>query len=163
MSTLPLALRRAAVIGGVLLVVVIGAASVRAAGLWTAEAAPLTVAPVSVSELEARLAQEQARSDALEGDLATLGSQVVELRSALAAAGSQLDTDAEAAGSLQDRMQAAKDRLAKLDALVAKAERQLAATLAAARARPATTSGGAAAAAPATATPTDGSWEHDDD
>jgi septal ring factor EnvC (AmiA/AmiB activator) len=159
--TMPLALRRAAVIAGVALVVIIGAASVRAAGMWTAQAAPLTVAPTTVSELEAKLAQEHARSDALEQDLAALGGQVVDLRSAIDAASTQLDTDATTAGGLQDRMKAAQDRLAKLDALVAKAERQLASTLAAARARPATTAG-SAAAAPA-ATPTGEPWEHDDD
>lgn len=144
MISLPLPVRRAAVVAGVALVLVLGAASIRAASVWTAAAAPLTVAPVTVSDLEAKLAQEQARSAALQADLVALDGQVAELRSALDVAKAQLGTDTATAGQLADRMQAAKTRLARLDALIASAQRQLSATLAAARASR------AAPAAPAT-------------
>jgi len=59
--------------------------TVRAAALWAATAAPLEVAPVSVASVQDALAQERARSAALEAQLASLEASATELQAALEA------------------------------------------------------------------------------
>jgi hypothetical protein len=54
MKGLPLPLRRILVVGGVLAVLVLGVVTIRAAAGWAVEAAPLTVAPVSLETVETR-------------------------------------------------------------------------------------------------------------
>ena len=64
--TLPLLARRAIVIVAVVGATIGGAASIRAAGIWTAASAPLAVAPASLTSIDAALAAEKQRSAALE-------------------------------------------------------------------------------------------------
>ena len=153
MTSLPLAFRRLAIIAGVVAVMALGVASIRAAGNWTAAAAPLSVAPVSVDTLQSKLDTESARSEALSADLAALEKQIEELTGAVGAAQGQLDADGTTATDLQAKLTASQERLTKLQALIAKAERQL---RAAAAAR-------APAAAPAAPASTGGEPGGDDD
>ncbi len=146
--------RRAAIVAGVALALLVAAASIRSAAVWASSSAPLTVAPVTVEVLQARLADEQARSEALRADLAAMTSHAAELDQALSAVGGQVDAGAAAAADVDARLVAAKTRLVKLQTLITRAEQQLAVTLRAAKAR--------AAAAPAAAA-TGGEKEHDDD
>jgi septal ring factor EnvC (AmiA/AmiB activator) len=149
MITIPVAVRRTAVAAGVVASLLVGAASIRAAAGWTSASAPLTLAPVAAESLQVRLADEQARSEALRSDVAALTSQLADLRSAVDAAKTQLATDGSTASDLHGKLTAAQGRLAKLDALIKQAEKQLAATVAAAKARAAAPAPAAPAAPPA--------------
>jgi chromosome segregation ATPase len=97
---------------------VLGFGSIRAAASWTAASAPLTVAPDSVSTLQSRLADEQDRSTALQGQLDALESQSTELALALHAAQARIDSDASHAADLATQLEAARQRLAKLEATI---------------------------------------------
>ena len=63
--TLQLLTRRALVVAGVVVSLVVGAASIQAAAAWTAASAPLNDPPASLASLQASLEQERARSLAL--------------------------------------------------------------------------------------------------
>ena len=52
-----LPVRRTLTIAGAVAAVLLGLAAIQAAAAWTAEAAPLAVAPVSASAIDARLAR----------------------------------------------------------------------------------------------------------
>jgi DNA repair exonuclease SbcCD ATPase subunit len=146
-------LRRGGVLIGVVAAIALGALSIRAAAAWTEASAPLTVAPVPVETLDSKVAEELARSEALREDLANLASETETLRAALDSADAQVGADTGTAAELEAKLAEAKARLADLEALVAKAERQLQATVAAAKARQ-------AAPAPAAG---GGEREHDDE
>ena len=109
-------LRRATVIVGVAGAILIGALTVRAAALWAAESAPLSVPPVTVASLQDALAGEQARSAEVEDQLGALEASSGELQSALDAALEELRTDQATAQDLRDSLDAARTKLAKLEA-----------------------------------------------
>jgi chromosome segregation ATPase len=110
-------------VASVIAALVLGFGSIRAAAAWTAASAPLTVAPVSVSTLQSRLMDERNRSAALEQQLRALESQSTELASALEAANARIEADASRAKDLAAQLKTARQRLAKLAATIASAER----------------------------------------
>ena len=114
-------IRRLVTVVGVIAALLLGYGSIRAAAAWTAASAPLTVAPVSVTTLQDRLAVEQARSVDLRLQLQTLNTQSTELTAALEAAQAQITTDTDNATQLAKDLKAAKKKLAKLEASIAKA------------------------------------------
>lgn len=116
-------LRRLLTILGVIAALVVGFGSIRAAAVWTAASAPLTIAPVSVSTLQSQLADEQDRSGALQQQLDALASQSTDLASALQAAHSRIDIDAGHAKDLAAQLKTARQRLAKLQGSIASATR----------------------------------------
>jgi septal ring factor EnvC (AmiA/AmiB activator) len=120
--------RRLATTVGVVLVIVLALGAIRAAAAWTASAAPLPVAPVSATELRARLVDEQARSAALLDQLATLDGRSRDLASALEQASARITADADHAKDLAAQLQSAKRKLAKLEAAVSKARAAVAAS-----------------------------------
>jgi chromosome segregation ATPase len=123
--------------------------TIRAASLWAADQAPLTVAPVSVDSVQTALEQERTRSAALEAQLRDLESSAADLTAALQAAQDQVGADEATAQDLRASLTAAKEKLAKLEA-----------ALKAAAAKQATTS---TRAATTTRSDDSGEVEHDDD
>jgi DNA repair exonuclease SbcCD ATPase subunit len=103
---------------GVVAALTLGFGSIRAAALWTAASAPLTVAPVSVATLQSQLADERGRSTAVVRQLEALESQSTDLAAALQAAHAQIDTETAHAADLAAQLKAAKERLAKLEATI---------------------------------------------
>jgi septal ring factor EnvC (AmiA/AmiB activator) len=122
LSVRALPVRRFVTVLGVVAALVLGYASIQAAAAWTAASAPLTVAPVSVASLQDRLALEQARSGDLTAQLDSLSTQSAEMTAALEAAQAQIATDADHAKTLSKDLKAAKKKLAKLEASIAKAK-----------------------------------------
>jgi peptidoglycan hydrolase CwlO-like protein len=112
---LVLAFRRVLVTTGVVLSILVGALTIQAAGAWTAESAPLTVAPISAADIQARLDDERARSAALEQQIARLDSQSTALAQALTTARDRMVTDTSTAGALQAKLDAAQKRLVALN------------------------------------------------
>ena len=158
MSTNHLVLRRLATIIGVIAVMALGYGSIKAASAWTAASAPLTVAPVSVSVLKSSLADEQARSKALAAQLQDLDASSRDLETALAQAKDRVVADSGQAGDLEDQLDAASKKLAKLEAAILKAKKALAAQVAAAARQTRTASAGSS-----TSRSHDGEDEHEDE
>ena len=161
-DTRSLRLRRLATVVGVILVMAVGVTSIQAAATWTAASAPLTVAPVSMETLKARLADEEARSAALQAQLDELDQHSRGLVDALAQAQTRVTANSGDAETIRAQMAASTKRLARLDAAIATAEKTLAATIAKAKRE------AAAAAAAANRAATGGGsssagGEHDDD
>ena len=144
--------RRLATVVGVIAALVLGFGSIRAAAAWTAAGAPLSVTPESVTTLQSQLADEQNRSAVLQQQLDALESQSTDLASALEAARARIGVDAGHAKDLAAQLKTAKQRLAKLQATIAAANR-------ASQGQAATTTVVRVAATPA---PTSGG-EHGDD
>jgi Skp family chaperone for outer membrane proteins len=117
MISMKLMLRRTMVVMAVALSLTVGGLAVRAASAWTASEAPLAAAPVSVKTLAQQLADEQARSAALEEHLTALTGQSRDLTLALKAANARAVSDAKAAQILQAELAATK-RLAARQAQV---------------------------------------------
>ena len=115
--------RRLATVAGVIAALVLGFGSIRAAAAWTAASAPLTVTPESVAALQAQLAGERDRSAALQQQLDALEAQSTDLAGALDAARTRIGADATHATDLATQLKAAKQRLAKLQATIAAANR----------------------------------------
>lgn len=115
MMTTRILIRRAAVIAAVTLSLALGALAVRAAADWTAASAPLTVKPESAASLTQKLADEQARSAALEQQLASLTGQTDSLTTALTSAGDRIASDAQTAKALRAKLAAAQKKLAALN------------------------------------------------
>jgi septal ring factor EnvC (AmiA/AmiB activator) len=132
-----LLLRRAAVTVAVVGSLVLGAATIRAAGQWTASEAPLAAPPVTVDTLTAQLAAERERTSGLASRLASMAAQTAQLQAGLDAANAQIQKDAATAGDLKDRIAAAKKRLATLDRQIAATARRAAVVQAVAVTRPA--------------------------
>ena len=107
MSTNRLALRRLATAAGVVAVMALGFGSIQAASAWTAASAPLTVAPVSVQEVQADLADERARSQALTEQLHELDARSQDLETALTEANDRIATDTTHATDLEKQLAAA--------------------------------------------------------
>ena len=112
-------LRRFLVTLGVVASLIAAGATVRAASLWAASQAPLTVAPVSVDSVRQALAQEKSRSAILEDQIATLEASAAGLQTALQSAKDRLVTDEATAEELRASLAAAQDKLAKLEAALA--------------------------------------------
>ena len=139
--TLALGIRRATVILGVVAALMLGALSIRFAAAWTAAAAPLNVAPASLTSIEAALGAEQQRSAALQAQIRGLESASGDLSAALSAAQDKIATDAATAATLRSDLARAQAKLTALQAALARA--------AAVRPTVTTTSGTAPAPAPA--------------
>jgi ABC-type transport system involved in cytochrome bd biosynthesis fused ATPase/permease subunit len=153
--SMPIRLRRPAVLLGVVLALLVGAATIRGAAAWTAANSPLIAKPPSVDGLLSALDAEQARSNALQAQLDELIAGSTELTTALAAARDRIAQDASQAEALQSSLADAK---AKLEAL----ERSI--RQAGAAAAPAVALAPVAAAAPSGADSGEGEHEeHDDD
>ena len=112
--TVRMLLRRATIVAAVALTLSIGGLAVRAAAVWTAASAPLTVAPESATGLAQQLADEQARSAALEQQLTALADQTTDLTAALQTASERIASDAQTAKTLRDKLAAARKRLAAM-------------------------------------------------
>jgi DNA repair exonuclease SbcCD ATPase subunit len=152
--TIALPVRRALTVVGVVAALALGLGSIEAAAAWAAASAPLTVAPVTVSSLQARLATEQTRSQALLDRLEALDGRSRDLSAALTTANDRIVADQQSTDALEQQLATAKGKLAKLEHAIAKAKRDLARRQAAARA--------ATAAPPPTARPTRAAHEGDD-
>ena len=111
--------RRLLVTLGVVASLIAAGATIRAASLWAASQAPLTVAPVSVDSVRQALAQEKSRSAVLEDQIAGLQASAIDLQGALQTARERLATDAATADELRASLAAAQDKLAKLEAALA--------------------------------------------
>lgn len=125
-TSLRLALRRAAVIAAVAGSLLLGAATIRAAGQWTASEAPLAAPPVTVESVQGQLAAERERSAALTEQLAAIAGQAGDLQAALDTANGQIATDAQTAKALRDRIAASRERLSALNRQIAATARQAA-------------------------------------
>ncbi len=119
-----LLLRRAAVTVAVVGSLLLGAATIRAAGEWTASEAPLAAPPVTVESLSAQLAAERERTSGLASRLQAMSGQTAELQTALEAANAQLAKDGATAKALRDRIAAARKKLAALNRQLAATARQ---------------------------------------
>lgn len=126
--TAALAARRVTVLGGLAIVFLLVVAAIRLAAAWTAAAAPLTVAPVSATQLTADLADERARGDALVSQLDALDARSQDLAVALGQARDRIAADAAHAADLKDRLATTKARLAKLEAQLARARQAVGTT-----------------------------------
>jgi chromosome segregation ATPase len=118
--------RRAATSAGIVFVLLLGIASIRAAAAWTAAATDLEQ-PISTASLEDQLAAERARSAALATQLHDLVARSGELEKALAAAEGRIADDADVAAGLSTQLAAARDRLAALEKTIKAANARLAA------------------------------------
>lgn len=145
--------RRAATSTGVLLVLFLGIASIRAAAAWTAAAADLEQ-PITTSSLEDQLAVERARSVALATQLHDLVTRSAELEDALAAAEGRITEDADVAAALATQLATARDRLATLEESIRAANARLASS---------SKSGGTTSAAPVRASHEDEDHEEHDE
>lgn len=109
-------LRRLLVTIGIAGSLLVAGLTIRAASLWAANEAPLTVAPVSVDSVQQALDQERVRSAALEAQLRSLESSATDLTAALQAAQDQVGADQATAVDLRASLTAAQDKLTKLEA-----------------------------------------------
>jgi len=109
---LAIALRRTLVTVGVAGSLIVGAVTVQAAAAWTASSAPLTAAPVSTADLITLLTDEQARTAALEQQIADLTARTTGLASALDSASKRVVTDSGTAKVLRAQLAAAQKKLA---------------------------------------------------
>lgn len=90
--------------------------TIRAASLWAADQAPLSVAPVSVDSVQEALDQERSRSAALEVQLRELEASTADLTAALQAAQDRVGADELTAEDLRASLMAAQAKLTKLEA-----------------------------------------------
>lgn len=102
---------------------VLGLGAIRASAAWTATAAPMSVAPLSVDALQGRLADESDRSAALVERLTSLTTHADELATALAAAEARIGQDAGHAAELATDLAAARKKLAALEQSIRDANR----------------------------------------
>lgn len=119
--TVPVRLRRPLVVFGVVLSLMLGAATIRAAAQWTAATSPLAAKPPSVESLQAAIVAEQERSAALRTQLDQLTSGSADLTAALEAARARIADDSTEAGRLRSDLATAKARLAALEASIRQA------------------------------------------
>jgi chromosome segregation ATPase len=137
--TVPLRVRRPLVLLGVVVSLLIGTASIRAAAAWTAASSPLTARPPSVESLQAALATEQDRSAVLRVQLDGLAAGSTDLTAALEAARDRIAVDAAQATQLQASLAAAQAKLAALERSIGQARTATARSTATAPPRAATT------------------------
>ncbi len=141
MTTTSMSTRRMATLGVVAVSLVLGFGAIRAAAAWTAAAAPLTMGPTSVVSLQARLADETARSATLQDDLAGLSSHARELTTALEAAQARIAADGAQATTLARDLAKAKAKLATLERSIRRAAQASASKAPAPAAAPASSGG----------------------
>ena len=120
-----LRIRRAFVIAGVVISLVVGLASIQVAAALTAAAAPPPAPPVSLDALQTALADEQARGADLQAQLVELNDLTASLSAALADTKDQVNTDGLSAKDLSARLKAAQGKLAQLKALLDQAQARL--------------------------------------
>ena len=123
MNIASLRLRRLITVVGVIAALALGFGSIKAAAAWTAASAPLTVTPVSVAAIQDRLVAEQTRSADMAARLESLAGQSAELTAALETAQARIVADTDQAKVLARALAAAKKKLAKLEASIAKARK----------------------------------------
>jgi len=99
-----------------------GAAVIRAAAGWAADAS-LSKAPPDAAQLVGQLEAEQAYAASLSEQLQQVTTKANELRSALEAAQSKAQSDAASADDLSAQLEAAQARLKTLEAQLAAAAR----------------------------------------
>jgi chromosome segregation ATPase len=114
MNVTSLRIRRSLTLLGAVAALLLGYAAIQAAAAWTADAAPLTVSPASARSIETRLADEQARSAALQAQLEDLTGNADDLAAALAAAQDQIKADDSHAAQLEKDLAAATKKLQDL-------------------------------------------------
>ena len=114
MTTRSVLIRRSLTIVAVAASLLLGFGAIRASAAWTAAAAPLPVAPVSVDALKARVVDETARSADLLDRLTALTAHADELTAALTAAQARIAEDAKVSATLAKDLAAAKKKLAAL-------------------------------------------------
>ena len=115
MTRTAIVVRRSTTLVAVILIVALGFLAIRVAAAWTASAAPLEVAPVSVETLRSQLDAERTHSAQLSSELRRLTSQSAELNAALDAADAQIAKDADHAGELSKDLATAKKKLRSLE------------------------------------------------
>jgi len=120
--------RRITVVLGIAIVLVLVVGAIRLAAAWAADAAPLTIAPASATQLAADLGAERARADAVTRQLEELDARSQDLAAALGQARDRVAADAANAAKLKDRLATAKSRLATLEAQLARARVALGST-----------------------------------
>jgi DNA repair exonuclease SbcCD ATPase subunit len=150
MNVSSLRVRRTLTLAGAVAAVILGLAAIQAAAAWTASAAPLAVTPTSVTSIETKLLEEQARSKDLEAQLRSITGQTDEMTAALQAAQERIVADARQADDLAKDLAAATKKLKALEASIRKAAATRTKTAVA------TTSGGGSA-------PSHEDDEHEDD
>jgi chromosome segregation ATPase len=121
MNVSSLRVRRSLTLAGAVAAVILGLAAIQAAAAWTASAAPLAVTPTSVTSIETRLLEEQARSKDLEAQLRSITGQTDEMTAALQAAQERIVADAKQADDLAKDLAAATKKLKALEASIRKA------------------------------------------
>ncbi len=119
--------RRSVVVLGVAASLLLGLTSIRVAADLAAAAAPPPAPPISLQTLKAQLTAEQDRATGLEQQLADLLDVTGQLTEALDATQTQVVDDGLTAAELQDRLKAAKTKLAVVNGLLDKAKARLAA------------------------------------
>jgi DNA repair exonuclease SbcCD ATPase subunit len=114
---------------GVIAALILGFGSIRVAAAWTAASAPISVAPVPAGSIQDRLDEELARSEAMRTQLDALASQSTEMTAALEAAQARIAADTGRAKALAVELKTAKQKLARLEASIAKAKAAAARTV----------------------------------
>jgi hypothetical protein len=150
-------IRRAFVVAGVAVSLIVGVVSIEVASSLAAAAAPPPAPPVSITTLKSELAAEQGRSASLQQQLDELKGVADSLSEALSSTSDQVSTDGLSADQLRARLIKAQQKLATVTALLATAQARLAAmqgstSSGSGGSGSGTTSGAGATAAPA-ATP----------
>ncbi len=123
--TAELKVRRALVVGGVVLAIVVGVGSIGAAAAMTAAAAPPPAPPVSIETLRQALAAEQDRGAALQAQLDELDGLTSSLSDALAGTKDRVTTDGKSASAIAKQLKSAQAKLAQVKALLARARSRL--------------------------------------
>jgi hypothetical protein len=118
-------LRKPLVIVGVVASLILGIVSIQVAAALTLAAAPPPAPPISMSELESRLAAEQARAESLQAQLDDLLGVTGQLSTALSAAETKVSVDGLSAAQLRDRLKAAEARLKLINRLLKEANDRL--------------------------------------
>jgi septal ring factor EnvC (AmiA/AmiB activator) len=113
--------RRSVVAVSVVAALFVAAFTIRLAASFTAGSAPLTDRPVDANQVMAQLQDEQARAAALADQLAQVNAQSSELRDALKAAEDKATSDSATAEDLATQLEAARAKLAALEAQLAAA------------------------------------------
>jgi len=120
-----------------------GAAVIRAAAGWAADATASSKAPPDAGQLVGQLEAEQAYAAALADQLHQVTGKADELRTALEAAQAKAENDAASADDLSAQLAAAQARLKTLEAQLAAAARaRTTTTVTTVTAPPPATSGG---------------------
>ena len=135
-------IRRGLVAVGVVASLALGVVSIQVAAALTAAAAPPPAPPISMSELQARLAAEQARAESLQQQLDDLLGVTTQLTDAIQATEDQVKTDGLTAAELRSRLKIAQDRLNLVNKLLKDANKRLKALGAVVYAPPPVSGGG---------------------